>query len=85
MSSKEAELLTRRPLFKNQLTIQRSFEMLDQDIEKDHSQLLDRSYENDLLKTLIESEKDKINFQNTKNSVSISNSYRPNSKMCCLM
>ena len=42
-------------------------------------------YEKELLNSLIESEKDKVHFQNTRNNVSIANTHRTNSKMCSLM
>jgi hypothetical protein len=48
----------------------------------------DHGYENcekELLKTIIENESNKIMFQNTKNNVTIANSYRSSSKMCNLM
>lgn len=45
----------------------------------------DADYQKNLLKTLIENEKDKTSFQNTKNNVRISNTHTANSKMCSLM
>ena len=72
-------MLTRRPPLNNQLTIQ---ETSDLDLE---DQFVDEEYKNELLKSLIENENDKVKFQNTKNNVAITNSQQKTSKMCKLM
>jgi hypothetical protein len=72
-------MLTRRPPLNNQLTIQ---ETSDLDLE---DQFVDEEYKNELLKSLIEDENDKVKFLNTKNNVAISNSQQKSSKMCYLM
>ncbi len=80
LSTKEIEILTHseNPL-RNQLTIK---EKSDLDLE-DH--FLGEEYKNELLKSLIENENDKVKFLNTKNNVAISNSQQKSSKMCYLM
>ena len=52
----------------------------------DHDRMSDQNYyEKELLKAIIENESNQMRFQNTKNSVGISNSYRASSKMCNLI
>ena len=46
---------------------------------------VDKKYENELLNSLIESQKEKVYFQNARNNVEVANTHRPNSKMCLLM
>ena len=72
-------MLKHRPPVRNQLTIQ---ETSDLDLG---DQFVDEEYKNELLKSLIENENDKVKFLNTKNNVSISNSQKKSSKMCYLM
>ena len=48
-------------------------------------EVVDKEYEKELINSLIESEKDKIHFQNTKNNVAITNTRQASSKMCLLM
>ena len=48
-------------------------------------EVVDKEYEKELINSLIESEKDKIHFQNTKNNVAITNTHQASSKMCLLM
>jgi hypothetical protein len=53
------------------------------EIEKEEE--IDERYQKELMSVLIENENEKIIFQNTKNSVGISNTYRASSKMCGIM
>ena len=46
---------------------------------------LDTAYKKELVSVLIENEKKRIFFQNTKNNVGISNTHRTSSKMCIIM
>ena len=55
------------------------------DIKGEIKELDDKSYEKELLKTLIDHENEKVNFQNTRNNVAISNTHRASSKMCSIM
>jgi hypothetical protein len=81
LSEKEIKLLTLKSELKKQLTHQPTMN-LEEELKPEQ---FDQNYTKELLEVLIENEKDKIYFQNTKNNVSISNAYRPNSKMCLIM
>ncbi len=66
---------------KKQLTTKSKFDAEDEL----YSEQVDKNYTKELLETIIENEKDKVSFQNTKNNVSISNTQRASSKMCLIM